>query len=336
MDTSRANLLGELALDADLERADHIRMAAEQLLRFLDANSDRISALGGMTLIDDDPDFLAVQADLTFRIQSRFQDADTGEWRSEMEVVDAPELVELYNPSDVYGAFADAARALGGLAADEAAPGAASSSGGDEDDEDDEDAGGENGGNGDTVHELDAEEVGVDGALYAAAADEWAAARPAPVQADDEDSAAHALYDLALEYQERSQESEARLLGAFEAASATLAGLIGDFVIVDDDDERLTLDASGTLRAEVVPEDGDGEWRALQTPTQLVEYYDPTDVFGDLADALAEAYPGVAPDDDEDDGEDDEGDADEGDADEGDDPEASGDDDDGGASDDEG
>jgi len=322
MDTSRANLLGELALDADLERADHIRMAAEQLLRFLDANSDRISALGGMTLIDDDPDFLAVQADLTFRIQSRFQDADTGEWRSEMEVVDAPELVELYNPTDVYAAFADAARALGGLAADEAAPEAASA----DDDEDDEDDGDEDGQMGDDVLELDAEKAGVNGALYAAAADEWAAARPAPVQADDEDSAAHALYDLALEYQERSQESEARLLGAFEAASATLAGLIGDFVIVDDDDERLTLDANGTLRAEVVPEDGDGEWRALQTPTQLVEYYDPTDVFGDLADALAEAYPGVAPDDDEEDGEDGEADADEADADEGDDAEAGGDD----------
>jgi hypothetical protein len=26
-----------------------------------------------------------------------------------------------------------------------------------------------------------------------------------------------------------------------------------------------------------------------------VEYYDPTDVFGDLADALAESYPAIAP-----------------------------------------
>ena len=28
---------------------------------------------------------------------------------------------------------------------------------------------------------------------------------------------------------------------------------------------------------------------------ELVEFYDPTDVFGDLADALAEAFPAVAP-----------------------------------------
>jgi hypothetical protein len=27
-----------------------------------------------------------------------------------------------------------------------------------------------------------------------------------------------------------------------------------------------------------------------------VEFYDPTDVFGDLADALAEAFPSIAPD----------------------------------------
>ena len=28
---------------------------------------------------------------------------------------------------------------------------------------------------------------------------------------------------------------------------------------------------------------------------ELVEFYDPTDVFGDLADAIAEAFPAVAP-----------------------------------------
>ncbi len=288
MDTSRANLLGELALDADLERGDHIRVAAEQLLGFLNANRDRIVALGGMTLIEEEPDFLAVQPDLMFRVQSRFQDADTGEWRSEIETVDAPELVELFNPADIYAAFADAARAAAGL-------GVPPDSELDDDDDDDE-----------LVPDLEAEPAGPSesGELYAEAADEWAAGQPVAVEADGEDEAAHALYDLALEYQERSQEGEARLLGAFEAAAANLAAQIGDFVIVDDDDERLTLDSGGTLRAEVVPDDGDGEWRSLQTPTQLVEYYDPTDVFGDLADALAEAYPAVAPDGKRDDAED--------------------------------
>ena len=83
---------------------------------------------------------------------------------------------------------------------------------------------------------------------------------------------------------------------------------------MDDEDERLTLTVSGRFRAEVLPEDNEGsegaegEWRELTEPEDIVEFYDPTDVFGDLADALAEAFPSVAPeleseDESEDDGE---------------------------------
>ena len=111
---------------------------------------------------------------------------------------------------------------------------------------------------------------------------------------DDDESAARRLYDLALEYQERSQRSEARLLDEFEGASASLVAVIGDMIIVDDDDERLSLTTSG-FRAEVIPEDAEDEWRTLSGSDELVEFYDPTDVFGDLADALAEAFPSVAP-----------------------------------------
>ena len=99
--------------------------------------------------------------------------------------------------------------------------------------------------------------------------------------------------------------------------------MIGDLIIVDDDDERLTLTGAGRLVAEVVPEGARGEWRKLGTPEELVEFYDPTDVFGDIADAVAEAYPSVAPELDEDDGEDDD---DEDDGDEDDDEEDEGDD----------
>ena len=131
---------------------------------------------------------------------------------------------------------------------------------------------------------------------YAAAADSWAAGQPISLTEDDDESAARRLYDLALEYQERSQRNEARLLEDFESASAGLIAVIGDLIIVDDEDERLTLEASGGFRAEVVPEEAEGQWRTLSTPEELVEFYDPTDVFGDLADALAEAFPNVAPD----------------------------------------
>jgi hypothetical protein len=129
---------------------------------------------------------------------------------------------------------------------------------------------------------------------YAAAADSWAAGQPVSLTEDDDESAARRLYDLALEFQERSQRSEARLLDEFEGASTGLVSVIGDMIIVDDDDERLSLTAAG-FRAEVIPEDADDEWRTLSGPDELVEFYDPTDVFGDLADALAEAFPAVAP-----------------------------------------
>jgi hypothetical protein len=69
---------------------------------------------------------------------------------------------------------------------------------------------------------------------------------------------------------------------------------LGDLLISDDDDERLALAGSGQLKDEVVPEDEEGRWRSLGTPDELVQFYDPTDVFGDVAESIAEAYPSVA------------------------------------------
>ena len=116
MDVSRNSMLGELASDAASERGDFVVQATEQLAKFLDRNRDRIAELGGLTLIDDDPDYLSVAPDCTFRVRSRFEDPTTGEWVSETEVVEtASELVELYNPAEVYAAFAEAAREAAGL-----------------------------------------------------------------------------------------------------------------------------------------------------------------------------------------------------------------------------
>ena len=279
MDVNRADLLGELARDAALERSDFLARAAEQLDRFLDANAGRIGEIGGMTLIDDDPDYLSIAPDLTFRSRARYQDEATGEWISETEVIEsAAELVELYNPSDIYAAFAEAAREAAGLGPEPTAADDLLNVAGISPEE--------------TVPPLEQD-------AYAAAADEWAAAQPP--EADDAESAAHRLYDLALTFQERSQISEAHLLEQFETSIAGLAEHLGDLIVIDDDDERLTLTGAGRIVAEVVPEGAEGEWRKLGTPEELVEFYDPTDVFGDIADAVAEAYPAVAPElDDED------------------------------------
>src|SRR6185503_5606882 len=233
----------------------------------------RISELGGMTLIDEDPDYLAIAPDLTFRSRTRYLDELTDEWTSETKVMQsASELVELYNPADLYQAFAEAARESAGFAPEPTAEADVLESAG-----------------------IGVEEtVTLGGDPYAAAADDWAAAQPERLDVDDDELAAQRLYDLALEYQERSQRSEARLLEQFEDASSLLVARIGDLIVNDDEDERLTLTAAGTFRAEVLTEE-ENEWRPLATAEELVEYYDPTDVFGDLADALAEAFPSIAP-----------------------------------------
>ena len=273
MDTSRNDLLGEIAADAALERSDFLVQATDQFRRFLDANKSRIDALGGLTLIDEDPDYLSIAPDLTFRSRTRYIDDLTGEWTSETEVIEtAAEIVELYNPSDLYSAFAEAAREAAGLGEEPTA----------------------------APELLEEAGVGSDETIslgpdpYAAAADDWAAGQPAPLDADDDELAAQRLYDLALEFQERSQRSESRLLEQFEESARLLAARVGDLVITDDDDERLTLTSTGEFSAEVLTEE-ENEWRRLASADEMVEYYDPTDVFGDLADALAEAYPAIAP-----------------------------------------
>ena len=279
MDVGRNDMLAELANDAALERTDFVVQATEQLARFLDRHRERIAALGGMTLIDEDPDYLSVAPDLTFRVRSRFEDPITGEWTSDTEIVEtASELIELYNPAEIYQAFAEAAREAAGLGSEPTATddllGIA----------------------GISPEETFGAGVGIGDDAYAGAADSWAAGQPPILEADDEESAALAMYNIALDFQERSQQSEARLLEQFEEAVVKIAGQLGDLIIVDDDDERLVLGATGRFRAEVLPEDSEGEWRELSGGDDLVEFYDPTDVFGDLADALAEAFPGIAPD----------------------------------------
>jgi hypothetical protein len=71
--------------------------------------------------------------------------------------------------------------------------------------------------------------------------------------------------------------------------------MVGGLMIVDDDDERLTLQADGHFHGEVVPEEDPDRWRQLEEPEDIVQFYDPTDVFGDLAESIAEAFPASPP-----------------------------------------
>jgi hypothetical protein len=273
MDSGRNDLLGEIAADAALERSDFIVQSTDQLRRFLDRHKERIAAYGGLTLIDEEPDYLSIAPDGSFRSRTRYIDELSGDWVSETEVIEsASELVEIYNPADIYAAFVEAARDAAGMGDEPTAEGDILEAAG-----------------------ISPEEtIGLGEDPYAAAADSWAAGQPGDAL-DDDETAARRLYDLALEYQERSQRNESRVLSEFEVAANAASGLLGELVIVDDDDERLVLTSAGEFKAEVIPEESDGEWRTLASADDLVEFYDPTDVFGDLADALAEAFPSVAP-----------------------------------------
>jgi hypothetical protein len=278
MDTSRNDQLGELAADASLERSDFLVQASAQLRKFLQGNAERIADLGGLVLIDDEVDYLAVAVDLSFRSRSRYLDEATGKWVSETEVIENPsELVELYNLADVFAAFAEATKTEAGLDEEPTAVG-------------------------DLLRSADMapEETVALGAEnpYAEAADEWAAGHEPEEAPESEEEAAERLYDLALAFQERSQQTEAHLLEQFESAAASLTSVLGDLIVVDDEDERLTLRASGSFAAEVIPEaDAEtGTWRKLDGPDDIVEFYDPTDIFGDLADTLGEAFPALGGD----------------------------------------
>jgi hypothetical protein len=274
MEARRNALLAEMARDAELERSDFLVRAGEQLDRFMATHLHRIQQLGGLVLIDDDPDYLAVSADGTFRSRSRVYDEGRGEWISETEVIEtAGELVEIYNPADILQAFADAQADDIGL--------------GDQD--------------GAVTGDAEAEAGATDDA-YAAAADQWAAGQPPTAEAKDEAGAAVALYELALDFQDRSQRTESGLIEQFENAAAGVLGLVDAIVVVDDEDEHLELTVGG-FRGKVIPEGGTG-WQDISSPEQIVRFYDPTDVFGDLAEAIVDQYPAVSADADDGDSED--------------------------------
>src|SRR5215212_5267630 len=117
MDARHNALMAEMARDAGIERSDFLVRAGEQLERFISANRARIRELGGLVLIDDDPDYLAVALDGTFRSRARVFDDATNEWVTETEVIEtAAELVELYNPADILQAFAEATEEDTGMA----------------------------------------------------------------------------------------------------------------------------------------------------------------------------------------------------------------------------
>jgi hypothetical protein len=121
----RLTALRELAAESELERRDFLYEATEQLRRFLDANRDRLREVGPIKLVDDDQDYLLYHPiDETWTTRLTYQDPADNEWYDQEQLVDTiSELVELYNPADIFSWLMEAARDAPGhlVAADELA-----------------------------------------------------------------------------------------------------------------------------------------------------------------------------------------------------------------------
>jgi hypothetical protein len=109
---------------------------------------------------------------------------------------------------------------------------------------------------------------------------------------DPEHQAARRLYELSLDYAEKALATQADLLRAFEADAGPDMRLVGEVVIDHDNDEHLVLRADGTFGGTTLDDDT-GVWNAVRSAEDVADHYDPVDVFTDLADAIAETFPGL-------------------------------------------
>jgi hypothetical protein len=108
----RLTALRELAAEAELERRDFLYEATEQLRRFIEQNRERLREIGPIKLADDDQDYLVYHpVDETWTTRLTYQDPADSEWYDQEQIVDTiSEVVELYNPADIFAWIIEAAR----------------------------------------------------------------------------------------------------------------------------------------------------------------------------------------------------------------------------------
>ena len=121
----RLTALRELAAESELERRDFLYEATEQVRRFLESNRERLREIGPIKLVDDEQDYLLYHpVDEIWTTRLTYQDPADGEWYDQEQVVDTiAELVELYNPADIFSWLIEASRDAPGhlISADELA-----------------------------------------------------------------------------------------------------------------------------------------------------------------------------------------------------------------------
>ncbi len=272
MSSERITALRALAQEAELERRDFLYEATEQLRRFLDANRDRFREVGAIVLVDDDQDYLVYRPlDETWTTRLTYQDPADSEWYDEEQLVEAvSEIVELYNPADVFSWIMEAAKdptshllPADQLEADEAA--------GDEEQGPDEDA--------------DAD---------------WQ--RDLPPQ-QQETIAAQRLWQLADAYRGQISTQQAQSLREFVANAEEVLALTGDLLLLDDGEDTLLLRADGRFETSLdltdLPAgtahsvDAHRSGLTVTDARSVADFFDPADVLGWVTDALNERYPHV-------------------------------------------
>jgi hypothetical protein len=257
--------LRELAGEAELERRDFLYEATEQLRRFIDANRDRLREVGPIKLVDDDQDYLLFHpVDETWTTRLTYQDPADSEWYDQEQVVDTiSELVELYNPADIFAWIIEAAKD---------APG----------------------------HLLAADELAGEEELVEGGGDDWETALPTTQQ---ETLAAQRLWQLADAYRAQLATAQGQLLREFSANAEEVLRRTGELVLLDEPDDILVLRPDGRFETSLDlsdrPEDvlADVEPRrpglSVTEAKTVAAFYDPADVLQWVTEALAERYPAV-------------------------------------------
>ena len=280
MTSTRIQALRELSNEAELERKDFIWEATEQLRRFLHAHRDRLVEIGPVKLVDDDQDFLIYHpSDETWTTRLTYQDPADKEWYDEEQVIESvSEIVELYNPADIYAWLVEAAQdpVAHLVPADELAA---------------EDAFGVDAEDGDPEPAPDAADT---------AESDWQSQLP---QQHQEALAAQRLWQLADTFRQQMQAQEKQTLWEFSANAEEVLARTGDLMLVDEEDDVLVLRADG--RFETSLDLSDVEDRrgsdviarraglSVADARTIADYYDPADVLQWVTDALSQRYPAL-------------------------------------------
>ena len=271
MSSPRIDALRLLAEEAELERRDFLYESTEQLRRFLDANQKRLAEVGSIVLVDDDQDHLVYHpSDETWTTRLTYQDPADNEWYDEEQTVEAvSEIVELYNPADIFAWIVEAARDPAGhlLPADELA------------------------------HD---ESVPPEATVAEEGGEDWQRGLPPQQQ---ETLAAQRLWQLADAYRSQIATQQSQALREFTANAEEVLGRVGDLLLVDEADDTLMLRADGRFETSLDLSDlpagsaQSGEaHRAGLTVTDarvIADFYDPADVLAWVTEALGERYPHV-------------------------------------------